>query len=126
MLLKELRQVELQQLCRTLDMQGRIGRQSKRSISAKLVANLITVAGADRVLTMDLHTTVTGFYIPVDHLLGVPILAEYFKEKFSGLDDFAIVSRCRKCKQSEKLAERLDAPIAIVDKRRPKANVSEL
>jgi ribose-phosphate pyrophosphokinase len=103
--------------------------KARDPISAKLVANLITVAGADRVLTMDLHVPqLQGFFdIPVDHLLGVPILAEYFKEKFSGLDDLVIVSPdVGSVSRARKLAERLDAPIAIVDKRRPKANVSEV
>ncbi|NSW92537.1 MAG: ribose-phosphate diphosphokinase [Firmicutes bacterium] len=103
--------------------------KARDPISAKLVANLITVAGADRVLTMDLHVPqLQGFFdIPVDHLLGVPILAEYFKEKFHDLEDLVIVSPdVGSVTRARKLAERLDAPIAIVDKRRPKANVSEV
>lgn len=103
--------------------------KARDPISAKLVANLITVAGADRVLTMDMHVPqLQGFFdIPVDHLLGVPILAEYFIEKFNGLNDLVIVSPdVGSVSRARKLAERLDAPIAIVDKRRPKANVSEI
>ncbi len=99
-------------------------------ISAKVVANLITVAGADRVLTMDLHAPqLQGFFdIPVDHLVGQRILARHFLERFSDqMDDIVVVSpdigsvaRCRK------FAENLDVPLAIIDKRRPKANVSEI
>jgi len=103
--------------------------KARDPISAKLVANLITVAGADRVLTMDLHVPqIQGFFdIPVDHLLGVPILAEYFKEKFPDADDLIIVSPdVGSVSRARKLAERLESPIAIIDKRRPKANVSEV
>ena len=103
--------------------------KARDPISAKLVANLITVAGADRVLTMDLHVPqLQGFFdIPVDHLLGIPILAEYFKEKFHDLKDLVIVSPdVGSVTRARKFAERLDAPIAIVDKRRPKVNVSEV
>jgi len=103
--------------------------KARDPISAKLVANLITVAGADRVLTMDLHAPqLQGFFdIPVDHLLGVPLLAEYFKTKFEKYDDVVIVSPdVGSVTRSRKFAERLDAPLAIIDKRRPKANVSEI
>lgn len=103
--------------------------KARDPISAKLVANLITIAGADRVLTMDLHTPqLQGFFdIPVDHLLGVPILAEYFSEKFDRFDDVVAVSPdVGSVTRTRKLAERLDVPIAIIDKRRPKANVSEI
>lgn len=99
-------------------------------ISAKVVANLITVAGADRILTMDLHAPqLQGFFdIPVDHLVGQRILAQYFLDRFSDqMEDIVVVSpdigsvaRCRK------FAEKLDVPLAIIDKRRPKANVSEI
>ena len=103
--------------------------KARDPISAKLVANIITVAGADRVLTMDLHVPqIQGFFdIPVDHLLGVPILADHFKEKFSDADDLIIVSPdVGSVARARKLAERLDSPIAIIDKRRPKANVSQV
>jgi len=103
--------------------------KARDPISAKLVANLITVAGADRVLTMDLHTPqLQGFFdIPVDHLLGVPILAKYFVEKFEKHDDFVAVSPdVGSVTRARKFAERLEIPIAIIDKRRPKANVSEI
>lgn len=103
--------------------------KARDPISAKLVANLITVAGADRVLTMDLHTPqLQGFFdIPVDHLVGVPILAGYFSDKFERFDDVVAVSPdVGSVTRTRKFAERLDIPIAIVDKRRPKANVSEI
>ncbi len=103
--------------------------KARDPISAKLVANLITVAGADRVLTMDLHTPqLQGFFdIPVDHLIGVPILASYFSDKFERFDDVVAVSPdVGSVTRTRKFAERLDIPIAIIDKRRPKANVSEI
>ena len=103
--------------------------KARDPISAKLVANLITVAGADRVLTMDLHTPqLQGFFdIPVDHLLGVPVLASYFSQKFEKFDDVVAVSPdVGSVTRTRKFAERLDIPIAIIDKRRPKANVSEI
>lgn len=103
--------------------------KARDPISAKLVANLITTAGADRILTMDLHAPqIQGFFdIPVDHLLGLPIIAEYLKEKFVGQDDVVIVSPdVGSVTRSRKVAERLDCPLAIIDKRRPKANVSEV
>lgn len=103
--------------------------RARDPISAKLVANIITIAGADRVLTMDLHTPqLQGFFdIPVDHLLGVPVLAGYFRDKFERYDDIVAVSPdVGSVTRTRKFAERLDIPIAIIDKRRPKANVSEI
>ena len=103
--------------------------RARDPISAKLVANLLTVAGADRILTMDLHAAqLQGFFdIPLDHLLGGPLLAAYFKEKFEGHDDLVVVSPdVGSVTRSRKLAERLDCPLAIIDKRRPKANVCEI
>lgn len=103
--------------------------RARDPISAKLVANLITTAGADRVLTMDLHTPqLQGFFdIPVDHLMGVPVLSHYFKSKFDNCDDFVAVSPdVGSVTRARKFAQRLDIPIAIIDKRRPKANVSEI
>ncbi len=104
--------------------------KARDPISAKLCADLITTAGADRVLTMDLHAAqIQGFFnIPVDHLLGAPILAKYFKEKIGDHNgeymcvspDLGSVTRVRN------FAQRLDCPMAIVDKRRQKANVSEV
>jgi ribose-phosphate pyrophosphokinase len=103
--------------------------KARDPISAKLVANLITTAGADRILTMDLHAPqLQGFFdIPVDHLLGVPILAGYFREKFEDTSDVVVVSPdVGSVSRSRKFAERLEVPLAIIDKRRPKANVSEI
>lgn len=103
--------------------------RARDPISAKLVANLITTAGADRILTMDLHAPqIQGFFdIPVDHLLGLPIIAEYLKDKFAGHDDLVVVSPdVGSVTRSRKVAERLECPLAIIDKRRPKANVSEV
>lgn len=110
-------------------------RQDRKSkardpISAKLVADLITAAGADRVLTMDLHAPqLQGFFnIPVDHLLGVPLLAPYFEEKFGGnRDNVVVVSPdLGSVTRARNFAERLEVPLAIVDKRRPRANVSKV
>lgn len=103
--------------------------RARDPISAKLVANLITVAGADRILTMDLHAPqLQGFFdIPVDHLHGGPILAEHFKAKFQSLDDVVVVAPdVGGVTRARKFAEVLEVPLAIIDKRRPKANVSEI
>lgn len=103
--------------------------KSRQPITAKLVADLIHTAGADRVLTMDLHAPqIQGFFdIPVDHLLGVPILARYFEEKHFDEDEIVVVSPdIGGVKRARKIAERLRCPLAIIDKRRPKANVSEV
>lgn len=104
--------------------------KARDPISAKLVADLITAAGAERVLTMDLHAAqIQGFFnIPVDHLMGVPILVPYFAEKFDGdKENFVAVSPdLGSVARTRKFAERFDVPIAIIDKRRPKANVSEV
>jgi len=110
-------------------------RQDRKSkardpISAKLVADLITAAGADRVLTMDLHAAqIQGFFnIPVDHLLGGPLLASYYLDKFKDeLKDFVVVSPdLGSVTRARNFASRLDVPIAIIDKRRPKPNVAEV
>ena len=109
-------------------------RQDKKNrardpISAKLVANLITVAGANRVLTMDLHCAqVQGFFdIPVDHLVGAPILAKYYAEKISDLSNVVAVSPdVGSLNRTRLFASKLDVPIAIIDKRRPKDAVSEV
>ncbi len=104
--------------------------KARDPISAKLVADLIAKAGADRVLTMDLHAAqIQGFFdIPVDHLLGVPILAPYFNEKFADKkDELVVVSPdLGSVTRARNFATRLDVPIAIIDKRRPKANVCEV
>lgn len=103
--------------------------KARQPITAKLMADLIHTAGADRVLTMDLHAPqIQGFFdIPVDHLEGVPILAKYFINQNSNTDDLIVVSPdIGGVKRTRKFAEKLHAPIAIIDKRRPKPNVSEV
>ena len=103
--------------------------QSREPITAKLVANMITQAGADRVLTLDLHAAqIQGFFdIPVDHLLGAPLLANHFLENNFKDKDIVVVSPDPGgVTRARKMAEFLHAPIAIVDKRRPKANVAEV
>ncbi|AGX02103.1 MULTISPECIES: ribose-phosphate diphosphokinase [Bacillaceae] len=102
--------------------------RAREPITAKLAANLLETAGATRVITLDLHAPqIQGFFdIPIDHLMGVPILADYFGNK--DLDgDIVIVSPDHGgVTRARKLAERLKAPIAIIDKRRPKPNVAEV
>lgn len=103
--------------------------KARDPISAKLIANLLTVAGTDRILTMDLHAAqLQGFFdIPLDHLLGTPIVAEYFKEKFGKCEDFIAVSPdMGSVTRTRKLAQRLNIPLAIIDKRRPKPNQCEV
>jgi len=104
--------------------------KARDPITAKLVADLITAAGADRVLTMDLHAAqIQGFFdIPVDHLLGVPIMIPHFIEKIGDeQSSYTIVSPdLGSVTRARKFAERCDVPLAIIDKRRPKANVSEV
>jgi ribose-phosphate pyrophosphokinase len=108
-------------------------RQDRKSrardpITAKLVSNLIVEAGAQRVVAVDLHATqIQGFFdIPVDHLPGVPTIAEYFKTK--GVSDNAVVLSpdVGGVTRARDLAAKLGAPLAIVDKRRPEPNVSEV
>ncbi|MCL6517699.1 ribose-phosphate diphosphokinase [Alicyclobacillus sp.] len=101
--------------------------RARDPITAKLVANLLEKAGANRVICMDLHAgQIQGFFdIPLDHLVGLPILANYFLEKdirnpVVVSPDMGGVTRARQ------LAERLGAPLAIIDKRRPDANVAEV
>ena len=103
--------------------------QSREPITAKLVANMITIAGADRVLTLDLHAPqIQGFFdIPVDHLIAVPLLADYFLEKGLFGEDVVVVSPDHGgVVRARKLADFLKSPIAIIDKRRPRPNVSEV
>ncbi len=104
--------------------------KARDPISAKLVADLIETAGADRVLTMDLHAAqIQGFFnVPVDHLLGFAKLAPYYVEKFKDqLDDVVVVSPdFGSVTRARKFAQRLNVPIAIIDKRRPRANVAEV
>ncbi|APQ73733.1 ribose-phosphate diphosphokinase [Clostridium botulinum] len=104
--------------------------KARDPITAKLVADLLTAAGADRVLTMDLHASqIQGYFnIPLDHLLGSPILAKYFVQKgFADRNDIVVVSPdLGSVTRARKFADKLQCPIAIIDKRRPKANVSEV
>ncbi|MCJ7856225.1 ribose-phosphate diphosphokinase [Lachnospiraceae bacterium NSJ-143] len=104
--------------------------RARDPISAKLVANILTVAGADRVLTMDLHCAqIQGFFdIPVDHLQGAPLLTNYYHEKYGeAINEFVAVSPdLGSVGRTRIFATRLDIPLAIIDKRRPKANVSEI
>lgn len=104
--------------------------KSRDPISAKLVANMITAAGADRVLTMDLHAAqIQGFFdIPVDNLLGNPIFVDYYAKKFGEkAQDMVVVSPdVGSVARSRAFAQKLHMNLAIVDKRRPKANQSEV
>ena len=103
--------------------------RARDPITAKLVADLITEAGADRVLTMDLHSPqLQGFFnIPLDHLLGNAVLSKYFIKNGYKNDDLVIVAPdVGSVKRARAMATKFNAPIAIVDKRRPKANVMEV
>ncbi len=101
---------------------------SRQPISAKLVANLLQVAGATRVLAMDLHAgQIQGFFdIPIDNFVAMPILADYFDNKLKG-EDIVIVSPDHGgAVRAREMGNVLNAPIAIIDKRRPKANEVEV
>ena len=101
--------------------------KARDPITAKLVADLLMAAGADRVVTMDLHAAqIQGYFnIPVDHLVGMPIITKYYKEK--GLEDVVVVSPDHgSVTRARNVAQYLDCPIAIVDKRRPEPNKSEI
>ncbi|MGE4485680.1 MAG: ribose-phosphate diphosphokinase [Oscillospiraceae bacterium] len=104
--------------------------KARDPISAKLVANLITSSGADRVLTLDLHAPqIQGFFdIPVDNLVGGPILADYYLQKFGeGNEDFMVVSPdVGSVTRARNFAHKLGMSLAIVDKRRERANQSEV
>ena len=104
--------------------------KSRDPISAKLVANMITAAGADRVLTMDLHANqIQGFFdIPVDNLLGNPVFVDYYAKKFGErFDDIMVVSPdVGSVGRSRAFAQKLHMNLAIVDKRRQKANSCEV
>ena len=100
--------------------------QPRVSITAKLVANLITVAGADRVITMDLHAAqIQGFFdIPFDHLYASPAFTGIFKEQ---TENFVVVSPdMGGIKLARSYAKRLDAGLVVIDKRRPKHNQAEV
>ena len=96
-------------------------------IAAKLVANLLTTAGAQRILTIDLHASqIQGFFdIPVDHLYAAPIVVEYFRE--NPIDNLIVVAPdTGGAERARAYAKRLNAGLALCDKRREKANVSEV
>ncbi len=102
--------------------------QPRVPISAKLVANLITVAGANRVLSIDLHAgQIQGFFdIPVDHLLAIPVILDYLK-KNGLLDNIIVVSPdAGGTERARVFAKKINAPLAIVDKRRDAPNVSKV
>ena len=101
----------------------------REPITSKLVANLLTVAGATRVVTMDLHARqIQGFFdIPVDHMEALPILAKHFiKYGFSPEETVVVSPDVGGVKRARSLAKWLHTPLAIIDKRRAKANVSEV
>ncbi len=104
--------------------------KARDPISAKLVANMITAAGADRVLTMDLHAAqIQGFFdIPVDNLLGNPIFVDYYAKKFGDkCEDMIVVSPdVGSVARARAFAQKLHMQLAIVDKRRQKANQCEV
>ena len=108
--------------------------KSRDPISSKLVANMLTAAGADRILTMDLHADqIQGFFdIPLDHLRGAPTFVEYYMNKFPEAvfdheNDFVVVSPdVGSVARARNFAQKVHMNLAIVDKRRPKANVSEV
>ena len=104
--------------------------KAREPITAKLVADMLTVAGADRVVTVDLHADqIQGFFnIPVDHLTSVKLIADYLKDRVEGNEeDYVIVSPdMGGVTRSRRLAEILKLPIAIIEKRRPRANESEV
>jgi ribose-phosphate pyrophosphokinase len=102
--------------------------RAREPITAKLVANLLETAGATRMITLDLHAPqIQGFFdIPIDHLMGVPILSEYFLNKDLEGDVVIVSPDHGGVTRARKMAERLKAPIAIIDKRRPRPNVAEV
>ena len=108
-------------------------RQDRKSgprtpISAKLLANLITSAGADRVLTIDLHAgQIQGFFdIPTDNLFAAPVFIEDIRPRYDGAELMIVSPDVGGVVRARALARRLDADLAIIDKRRPKAGVSEV
>ncbi|SFD73040.1 ribose-phosphate pyrophosphokinase [Lentibacillus persicus] len=101
--------------------------RSREPITSKLIADLLETAGADRVITLDLHAPqIQGFFdIPIDHLQGVPILANHF-EKMEFEDIIVVSPDHGGVTRARKMADYLKAPIGIIDKRRPRPNVSEV
>ncbi|WP_040224499.1 ribose-phosphate diphosphokinase [Bhargavaea cecembensis] len=103
--------------------------RAREPITAKLVANLLETAGANRVIALDLHAPqIQGFFdILIDHLVAVPILSDYFEDKNIDNEELVIVSPDHGgVTRARKMADRLKAPIAIIDKRRPRPNVAEV
>lgn len=103
--------------------------RAREPITAKLVANLLTTAGATRAIVLDLHAPqIQGFFdIPIDHLVASPILSDYFLGKNLDPAEIVIVSPDHGgVTRARKMADRLKAPIAIIDKRRPRPNVAEV
>src|SRR5699024_5658322 len=101
--------------------------RSREPITSKLVANLMETAGADRIITLDLHAPqIQGFFdVPIDHLQAVPILSDYFAEK--DLENLVIVSPDHGgVIRARRMADRLKAPLGIIDKRRPSPNVAKV
>ena len=101
--------------------------KARDPITSKLVADILVAAGADRVVTMDLHAAqIQGYFnIPVDHLLGMPVLLDYWQKK--NLDDLVVVSPDHgSVTRARNMAQPLNCPIAIIDKRRPEPNKSEI
>jgi ribose-phosphate pyrophosphokinase len=97
-------------------------------ISAKLVANLLTTAGADRVLTVDLHAgQIQGFFdIPVDHLYAMPVMIEHLRQSLAGKEAVIVSPDAGGVERARAYSKRLNATLAIIDKRRERANVSEV
>lgn len=110
------------------------GRQDRKEkgrvpITARLVADMLTTAGASRVISIDLHADqIQGFFnIPFDRLIGMPIIAQYILDQNVSMENVVVVSPdAGSVKRSRKLAEYLNVPLAIIDKRRPKDNVAEV
>jgi ribose-phosphate pyrophosphokinase len=97
-------------------------------ISAKLVASLLERAGANRVLAVDLHAAqIQGFFdIPVDHLFSAPVMVEYFEGRFPKGDAIVVSPDAGGVERARSFAKRLNAPLAIIDKRRTEVNVAEV
>jgi ribose-phosphate pyrophosphokinase len=100
---------------------------SREPISARLVADLLTTAGADRIITMDLHSDqIQGFFdVPVDHLTAMPVIANYFKQK-KLKNPVVVAPDIGRAKTAKKLGDRINAPIAILHKRRPDHQMAEI
>lgn len=131
LLLDALRRASAKRITAVLPYYG-YSRQDRKDrprvpISAKVVANLLVAAGADRLLTLDLHAAqIQGFFdVPVDHLYGRPVLVEYLRQQH--LPELTVVSPdAGGVERARALAKRLTAPLAIIDKRRDKPGVSEV